>query len=32
LIAGYQLHVSKPVDPAEFALVVAGLVRRTPAR
>jgi CheY-like chemotaxis protein len=32
LIAGYQLHVSKPVDPAEFALIVAGLVRRLPVR
>jgi PAS domain S-box-containing protein len=31
LIAGYQLHVSKPVDPTEFALVVAGLVRRPPS-
>jgi len=29
LLAGYQTHMSKPVDLAELALVVAGLVGRT---
>lgn len=27
LMAGYQVHVPKPVEPVEFALVVAGLAR-----
>jgi CheY-like chemotaxis protein len=27
LVAGYQVHVSKPVEPMEFALVVAGLAQ-----
>ena len=26
LSAGYQIHVAKPIDPVEFALVVAGQV------
>jgi CheY-like chemotaxis protein len=26
LAAGYQIHVAKPIDPLEFALVVAGQV------
>jgi CheY-like chemotaxis protein len=26
--AGYQVHISKPVDPARLAAVVAGLARR----
>jgi len=26
LLAGYQVHVAKPVEPAEFAQVVASLV------
>jgi CheY-like chemotaxis protein len=36
LIAGYQIHVAKPIDPLELAIVVAGVVqpgqaeRRTP--
>jgi CheY-like chemotaxis protein len=28
LVAGYQAHVSKPFDTAEFVLIVAGLVNR----
>jgi CheY-like chemotaxis protein len=28
LSAGYQIHVAKPIDPVEFALVVAGQVAR----
>ena len=28
LAAGYQVHLSKPVEPAEFVLVVANLVGR----
>ena len=28
LTAGYQIHVAKPIDPLEFALVVAGQVAR----
>jgi len=28
LTAGYQMHVTKPIDPIEFALVVAGQVAR----
>ena len=31
LLAGYQMHVAKPIDPAELVLVVAGVVRTTPA-
>jgi CheY-like chemotaxis protein/anti-sigma regulatory factor (Ser/Thr protein kinase) len=30
LLAGYQIHLPKPVDPAELASVVASLVERTP--
>jgi PAS domain S-box-containing protein len=26
LIAGYQLHIAKPIDPLELALVVAGII------
>jgi PAS domain S-box-containing protein len=26
LVAGYQVHVAKPIEPMEFALVVAGLI------
>ena len=29
LLAGYQAHMSKPVDLGELAIVVAGLVGRT---
>jgi len=29
LLAGYQSHVAKPIDIAEFVIVVAGLVGRT---
>jgi CheY-like chemotaxis protein len=28
LAVGYQVHLSKPVEPAEFALVVANLIGR----
>jgi CheY-like chemotaxis protein len=28
LAAGYHVHLSKPVDPEEFALVVASLIGR----
>jgi CheY-like chemotaxis protein len=28
LLAGYQVHVPKPVSPAELAAVVAGLAGR----
>jgi CheY-like chemotaxis protein len=28
LAAGYQIHVAKPIDPLEFALVVAGQLHR----
>ena len=31
LLAGYQMHVAKPIDPAELVLVVSGLVRTAPA-
>ncbi|HYP28658.1 MAG TPA: hypothetical protein VE262_18245 [Blastocatellia bacterium] len=27
---GYQMHVPKPVGPAELAIVIANLVRRRP--
>ncbi len=30
LMAGYQVHVSKPVDPAELVSVIADLVERAP--
>lgn len=29
LVAGYQMHVSKPVEPLELARVIAGLVRQS---
>ena len=29
LLAGYQIHLAKPVDPAELIAVVASLARRT---
>lgn len=29
LSVGYQVHLAKPVEPAEFALVVANLVGRS---
>jgi CheY-like chemotaxis protein len=32
LAAGFQTHISKPVEPAELALVVASLVRTGQAR
>ena len=28
IAAGFQLHVSKPVDPAQLAAVVANIVKR----
>src|SRR5438132_3979814 len=28
LVAGYQVHVAKPIEPAEFALVVAGVLQQ----
>lgn len=27
LMAGYQVHVVKPIEPMEFALVVAGVIQ-----
>ena len=30
LLAGFQAHIPKPIDPAELAAVVAALVHRTP--
>jgi PAS domain S-box-containing protein len=30
LLAGYQVHVSKPIEPMEFVLVVAGVVQAPP--
>src|SRR5262245_45451560 len=30
LIAGYQVHIAKPIDPLELALVVSGVVRAFP--
>jgi PAS domain S-box-containing protein len=27
LLAGYQVHIAKPIEPVEFALVVAGIVQ-----
>jgi CheY-like chemotaxis protein len=32
LLAGYQLHVPKPVEPLELVAVVRNLARRTPAK
>ena len=29
LLAGFQAHITKPVDPAELVAVVASLTRRT---
>jgi CheY-like chemotaxis protein len=31
LAAGFQMHVAKPVEPQELALVIASLVGRLPA-
>jgi len=31
LVAGFQAHVSKPVEPAELALLVASLAGRVPS-
>ncbi|MBV8854997.1 MAG: response regulator [Sinobacteraceae bacterium] len=31
LLAGFQLHVSKPVDPEELVIIVASLAGRIPA-
>jgi hypothetical protein len=28
LIAGFQMHVAKPVEPSELAIVVASVVER----
>jgi DNA-binding response OmpR family regulator len=28
LSAGFQMHVAKPVDPAELVLVITSLIRR----
>jgi PAS domain S-box-containing protein len=30
LLAGYQVHVAKPIEPMEFALVVAGAIQPRP--
>ena len=27
LMAGYQVHIAKPIDPIELALVVAGVAQ-----
>jgi CheY-like chemotaxis protein len=32
LRAGYQMHVSKPIEPIEFVLVVAGVVETLPRK
>jgi CheY-like chemotaxis protein len=32
LRAGFQMHLSKPVQPAELAAVIANLARRDPPR
>jgi CheY-like chemotaxis protein len=32
LLAGYQVHISKPVDPAELVTVIAMLAGRGDAR
>lgn len=29
LNAGFHMHVAKPIEPAELAAVIAGLVKRT---
>jgi CheY-like chemotaxis protein len=31
LLAGYQVHVAKPIEPVEFALVVAGAIQSKPS-
>ena len=31
LVAGYQMHVAKPIEPVEFALVVAGVLQQPAA-
>ena len=31
LAAGFQMHVAKPVEPRELALVIASLIGRRPA-
>ena len=31
LVAGYQVHVAKPIEPVEFALVVAGVLQQPAA-
>jgi CheY-like chemotaxis protein len=30
LIAGYNMHVPKPVDPGELTTIIAGVAGRTP--
>ena len=30
LLAGYQVHVAKPIEPMEFVLVVAGAIQPKP--
>ena len=30
LLAGYQIYISKPIEPAELATVVGALAGRTP--
>jgi len=30
LQSGFQMHLAKPVDPAELVIAVAALARRTP--
>ena len=32
LLTGFQVHVSKPVDPHDLTSVIASLVGRTPRR
>ena len=31
LVAGYQMHVAKPIEPVEFALVVSGVLQQPAA-
>ena len=31
LQSGFQMHLAKPVDPAELLIAVAALAKRTPA-
>jgi CheY-like chemotaxis protein len=31
LMAGYQMHVAKPIEPVEFALVVSGVLQQPAA-